>query len=174
MIQCFFFCISLCVWLCVCEWGKEREQETETEKRRHGCHSNCVIMLVAIMKAMKTGKGRGLAQKRRREKNSPTLKRERKLSIRFRSTSGGAQGRLEVQVMRSDERWWSVEDASNTFVGWTGCTVRWVRLVPDWFQSNASSSSLSSSSSAAAAICQPSYRQKNDYTIRVLTPNCIC
>lgn len=63
--------------------------ERETEKRRHGCHSNCVIMLVAIMKAMKTGKGRGLAQKRRREKNSLTLKRERKLSIRVRSTSGG-------------------------------------------------------------------------------------
>lgn len=44
------------VYLCV----RERERE---ERHRHGCHSNCVIMLVAIMKAMKTGKGRGLAQK---------------------------------------------------------------------------------------------------------------
>lgn len=46
-----FHCVSAC----------ERVREREREK--HGCHSNCVIMLVAIMKAKKTGKGRGLAQK---------------------------------------------------------------------------------------------------------------
>lgn len=27
---------------------------TVEEKETHGCHSNCVIMLVAIMKALKT------------------------------------------------------------------------------------------------------------------------
>lgn len=108
------------VCVCECEGESERESEgdRETEKRRHGCHSNCVIMLVAIMKAMKTGKGRGLAQKKG-EKNAPTLKRERKLSIRVGSTSwgvggwGGVQGCLEVRVMRSDEGWWSVEDTSD-------------------------------------------------------------
>lgn len=45
---------------CVCVRVCVRERK---ERHRHGCHSNCVIMLVAIMKAMKTGKGRGLAQK---------------------------------------------------------------------------------------------------------------
>lgn len=48
------------------------------EEKRHGCHSNCVIMLVAIMKAMKTGKGRGLAQKLQRTEAWT------KLSIRLR------------------------------------------------------------------------------------------
>lgn len=59
----------------------------------------------------------GATKKRRREKNAPTLKRERKLSITVGSTSlegaggwGGVQGRQEVRVMRSDEGWWSVED----------------------------------------------------------------
>lgn len=60
----------VCVYVSVRE--RESEGDRETEKRRHGCHSNCVIMLVAIMKAMKTGKGRGLAQKKRREKRSDT------------------------------------------------------------------------------------------------------
>lgn len=60
------------------------------------------------------GEGERIGAKKGGErKNSQTLKRERKLSIRVRSTSGGLRGRLEVQVMRSDERWWSVEDASN-------------------------------------------------------------
>lgn len=62
----FFSPVSLFVYDCV--YVSEGKRERETEKRRHGCHSNCVIMLVAIMKAMKTGKGRGLAQKKGEER----------------------------------------------------------------------------------------------------------
>lgn len=53
--DCFWllFSISLCVFVCARTERKKRDTEM------HGCHSNCVIMLVAIMKAMKTGEVRG-------------------------------------------------------------------------------------------------------------------
>lgn len=66
------------------------------------------------------GEGERIGAKKRERKNAPTLKRERKLSIRVGSTSwggGGVQGRLEVRVTRSDEGWWSVEEDTSDIWG---------------------------------------------------------